>query len=196
MAINISASTFKKVLEYLHHQASVGDLQAEKLLKLLPSSEQAPDFIKKLFDAWQELADLQIGQSSENCWSYPVPLGDIAENLSISIETLIQYLESSEDRDLQLLPARGENYVVKSQQVGDLTFHSAPSLTPKSSKPETGKASPEVTFKVGDRILIKNRPQYENQAGIVDQVLSVSCRIKLDNGWIAFLPNQCLEIKN
>ncbi|WP_246828914.1 hypothetical protein [Synechococcus sp. PCC 7502] len=191
MAINISESTLTKILEYLTDQTSKGDRQAQQLLHLLPNpssgnlSSNISDFPKRLFAAWQELADLQVG---ENCWSYPVPFADLAENLGISIQTLIQYLETTPIDNLQLLAGRGENYLIKSQQVGDLAFHSAPKL----SKPE--KKAAEIIFKVGDRIRVNaNRPQYTNQTGIVDQVISVSCRIKLDNGWVAFLPNHCLE---
>ena len=38
-----------------------------------------------------------------------------------------------------------------------------------------------------------NRQQYANHKGVVEQVISVSCRVKLDNGWTAFLPNHCLD---
>jgi hypothetical protein len=188
MAINISESTLRKTLEYLKIQASSGDRLAADLLTLFPSSqsETIPNFDQRLFAAWKELVDLQIG---ENCWSYPVPFADLAENLSISIETLIQHLETIQIDSLQLLSGRGTNYLIKSQQVGDLAFHSAPNFSkPTSTKPV------QIIFKVGDRIRVNaNRPQYINQTGIIDQVISVSCKVKLDNGWVAFLPNHCLE---
>ena len=192
MAINISESTLRKTLEYLKIQASSGDRLAAELLTLFPSSPQQsetiPNFDQRLFAAWKELVDLQIG---ENCWSYPVPFADLAENLTISIETLIQHLEIIQIDSLQLLLGRGTNYLIKSQQVGDLAFHSVPNFSKPSS---TGTIAKEVIFKVGDRIRVNgNRPQYTDQTGIIDQVISVSCKVKLDNGWVAFLPNHCLE---
>jgi len=192
MAITISESTFRKTLEYLTAHANNGDRPATELLNLLqvyssPANlESIPDFDKRLFAAWKELVELQIG---ENCWSYSVSFDDLAENLGISVAKLIQHLETTQIDSLQLLAARGTNYTVKSLQVGDLAFHSDPNL----SKVNTSKVL-EVIFKVGDRIRVNaNRPQYINQMGVVDQVISVSCRIKLDNGWVAFLPNHCLE---
>lgn len=190
MAINISESTLRKTLEYLKIQACSGDHLAAELLTLFPSSssqsEPIPNFDQRLFAAWKELVDLQIG---ENCWSYPVPFADLAENLAISIENLIQHLETIQIDSLQLLSGRGANYLIKSQQVGDLAFHSAPNF----SKPTSTKTK-EIIFKVGDRIRVNaNRPQYTDQTGVIDQVISVSCKVKLDNGWVAFLPNHCLE---
>jgi len=192
MAITISESTFRKTLEYLTAHANSGDRPAAELLNLLqafspPANlEFIPDFEKSLFAAWKELVELQIGES---CWSYSVSFDDLAENLGISISRLIQHLEATQIDSLQLLAGRGTNYAVKSLQVGDLAFHSAPD----ASKLSSGKVL-EVILKVGDRIRVNaNRPQYINQMGVVDQVISVSCRVKLDNGWVAFLPNHCLE---
>ena len=52
----------------------------------------------------------------------------------------------------------------------------------------------DSNFKVGDRVAVNaNRQQYANHKGVVEQVISVSCRVKLDNGWTAFLPNHCLD---
>jgi hypothetical protein len=180
MAITISESTFRKTLKYLTALATNGDRTAAELLSLLPAHsppanlESIPDFDKRLFAAWKELVELQVGK---NCWSYSVSFDDL------------QHLELTQIDSLQLLAGRGTNYVVKSQQVGDLAFHSEPNF----SNIKTGKVL-EVVFKVGDRIRVNaNRQQYINQMGVVDQVISVSCRVKLDNGWIAFLPNHCLE---
>jgi hypothetical protein len=191
MAITISETTFRKTVEYLTAHASNGDRPAAELLNLFQNYEPAnlesiKDFDKQLFAAWKELVELQIG---ETCWSYSVSFDDLAENLCISVAKLIQHLEATQIDSLQLLAGRGTNYSVKSQQVGDLAFHSEPNF----SKVSTSRVL-EVIFKVGDRIRVNaNRPQYINQMGVVDQVISVSCRIKLDNGWVAFLPNHCLE---
>lgn len=203
MAIDISESTLTKTLEYLTDRAGNGDRLAVELLALfevpalnLKVLTPIPNFNKRLFNAWQELVELQIGQMGENCWSYPVPFADIAENLSVSVETLIQHLETTDIHSLQLLTGRSTNYLVKSQQVGDLAFHSDPnSKSPKSSSDDpSDRASARVILKVGDRIRVNaNRPQYKDQTGTIEQVISVSCKIKLDNGWIAFLPNHCLE---
>jgi len=192
MPITISESIFRQTVQYLTSQSNNGDRPAQELLKIwqsvLPNSEAIPDFDRRLFTTWQELADLQIG---ENCWSYPVPIADIAENLSVSIENLIQHLETTQIQSLQLLPGRGINYIIKSNQIGDLAFHSAPNF---SKSPTDLLKGNETVFKVGDRIKVNgNRPQYANQTGTIEQVISVSCRIKFDNDWIAFLPNHCLE---
>jgi len=190
MAINISESTFRKTLEYLTNQAQNGDRLAEELLSLWQGLIYEPilDFDKRLFAAWKELTGLQVGNS---CWSYPISFVDLAQSLSIPIENFIQNLELTEIDSLQLLRGRGENYLIKFQEVGNLAFHSVPNF----SKLMYMIQKPQVaSFKVGDRIRVNaNRPQYTNQLGIVEQVISVSCRIKLDNGWIAFLPNHCLE---
>ena len=67
-------------------------------------------------------------------------------------------------------------------------------LSTKSSVETSAKTAGKIIFKVGDRIRVNaNRPQYIDQTGTIEQIISVSCRIKLDNGWIAFLPNYCLE---
>jgi len=209
MSINISESTFRKTLEYLTNQAGDGDRLAIELLALLQSHTQSlnadniepiPNFDRRLFTAWKELAELQIGHIGENCWSFPVPFADLAENLSIPIENLIRYLETTEIDCLQLLAGRSTNYLIKSQQVGDLAFHSDPNFSKLSTKLSTNtsvkttKTDIKLILKVGDRIRVNaNRPQYIDQTGTIEQVISVSCRVKLDNDWIAFLPNHCLE---
>ncbi len=191
MAIAISESTFKKTLDYLTNQSSQGSVEAAELLilwqaYLLPQDfAPIPDFSKILFVAWKDLADLQIG---ENCLSYPVPIADVAESMDMPIIKLIQHLETVEVHGLQLLPGRGINYLIRAQQVGDLTFHSALDFELISNK------IAKNPFKVGDRVRVNAvRAQYTNQVGVIDQIISVSCRIKFDNGWVAFLPNHCLE---
>lgn len=182
MAITISESTFQKICEYLATQAPKGDAIAQELLTLLPTPGTFP---KQVFKAWQELTDLHIG---ENSWSYPVAFGELAEQMSMPIEQFVQYLEAHQIDGMQLLGGRGQSYKIRRQEVGDLTFHSAPNFT----KPVP--SSEVVSFAVGDRIRVNaKRPQYTNQTGTINQVISVSCRVQLDNGWVAFLPNHCLE---
>ena len=155
----------------------------------------ASQFGQKLFDAWKELADLQVG---ENYWSYPVMFEDIAEIMEVSVDRFVQYLGSIQIGSLQLIQGRGYNYQVNGQQAASLTFHSAPTLK-KAAIPKVAENKQEATpknkgFKVGDRVCVNaNRQQYANHKGVVEQVISVSCRVKLDNGWTAFLPNHCLD---
>ena len=155
----------------------------------------ASQFGQKLFDAWKELADLQVG---ENYWSYPVMFEDIAEIMEVSVDRFVQYLGSIQIGSLQLIQGRGYNYQVNGQQAASLTFHSAPTLK-KAAIPKIAENKQEATpknkgFKVGDRVCVNaNRQQYANHKGVVEQVISVSCRVKLDNGWTAFLPNHCLD---
>ncbi len=214
MAVNVSESLFEQILEYLRERTEASDRIAQNLLKTLEtltsssasrslstksggdrSDELASQFGQKLFDAWQELADLQVG---ENYWSYPVMFEDLAETMEISVDRFVQYLANVQIGSLQLIQGRGYNYQVNGHQAASLTFHSAPTLKkaaiPKVSdnKPELG--SKNKAFKVGDRVCVNaNRQQYANHKGIVEQVISVSCRVKLDNGWTAFLPNHCLD---
>jgi hypothetical protein len=215
MTVNVSESLFEQVLEYLRVRTEASDRIAEKLLKTLKTltssstvnsvqksnsdrvDELASQFGQKLFDAWKELADLQVG---ENYWSYPVMFEDLAETMEISVDIFVQYLANVQIGSLQLMQGRGYNYLVNGQQAASLTFHSAPTLKkaaiPNVNEKKQGadhKASGK-NFKVGDRVAVNaNRQQYANYKGVVEQVISVSCRVKLDNGWTAFLPNHCLD---
>ncbi|MFM7603045.1 MAG: hypothetical protein ACKO7R_17910 [Pseudanabaena sp.] len=215
MAVNVSESLFEQTLEYLRSRAEASDRVAENLLKalenLIPSSTKSSvtksnsdrdedlelQFGQKLFDAWKELADLQVG---ENYWSYPVMFEDLAEVMEISVDRFVQYLSNVQIGSLQLIQGRGYNYQVNGQQAASLTFHSAPTLKkaaiPNVSDKKQGAdhKSLSKTFKVGDLVVVNaNRQQYANHKGVVEQVISVSCRVKLDNGWTAFLPNHCLD---
>jgi len=203
---------FEQILEYLRASTEASDRVAQDLLKTLETlatsnastnsvtkskSHQIDDlssqFAQKLFDAWKELADLQVG---ENYWSYPVMFEDIAEIMEISVDSFVQHLASIHIGSLQLIQGRGYNYQVNGQQAASLTFHSAPTLK-KAAIPQISDKKSETknkTFKVGDRVCVNaNRQQYANHKGTVEQVISVSCRVKLDNGWTAFLPNHCLD---
>ncbi|NMF57451.1 hypothetical protein [Pseudanabaena yagii] len=214
MAVNVSESLFEQILEYLRARTEASDRVAQNLLKTLetlisssessrssaksygePPEDLAPQFGQKLFDAWKELADLQVG---ENYWSYPVMFEDIAEIMEISVDRFVQYLANVQIGSLQLIQGRGYNYQVNGQQAASLTFHSAPTLKkaaiPSVSDKKQDAVAKNKTFKVGDRVCVNaNRQQYANHKGIVEQVISVSCRVKLDNGWTAFLPNHCLD---
>ncbi|NUN65217.1 hypothetical protein HCU40_10730 [Pseudanabaena biceps] len=216
MAVNVSESLFEQILEYLRGRSDASDRTAQNLLqtletltssnnansatKLQQEAHKIPipaQFGQNLFDAWKELADLQVG---ENYWSYPVMFEDIAEIMEISVDQFVEYLANVQIGSLQLIQGRGYNYQVNGQQAASLTFHSAPtlkkaaipSLTDKKQSPDI--KSQNKVFKVGDRVVVNaNRQQYANHTGVVEQVISVSCRIKLDNGWTAFLPNHCLD---
>lgn len=214
MAVNVSESLFEQILEYLRARTEASDRVAQNLLKTLetlisssessrssaksygePPEDLAPQFGQKLFDAWKELADLQVG---ENYWSYPVMFEDLAEIMEISVDRFVQYLANVQIGSLQLIQGRGYNYQVNGQQAASLTFHSAPTLKkaaiPSVSDKKQDAVAKNKTFKVGDRVCVNaNRQQYANHKGIVEQVISVSCRVKLDNGWTAFLPNHCLD---
>ncbi len=222
MTVNVSESLFEQILAYLRVRTESSDRAAQKLLKTLETltSANAPigsaransgvnagdrppvlsdnfasQFGQKLFESWKELADLQVG---ENYWSYPVMFEDIAEIMELSIDLFVQYLGSIQIGSLQLIQGRGYNYQVNGQQAASLTFHSAPTLKkaaiPKMSENKQEASPKSKAFKVGDRVCVNaNRQQYANHKGVVEQVISVSCRVKLDNGWTAFLPNHCLD---
>ncbi len=214
MTVNVSESLFEQILEYLRVRTEASDRIAESLLRTLKTltssstadsghksnsdrDDLASQFGQKLFDAWQELADLQVG---ENYWSYPVMFEDLAETMEISVDVFVQYLANVQIGSLQLMQGRGYNYQVNGQQAASLTFHSAPTLK-KAAIPSINDKKQGVehkpqgkSFKVGDRVAVNaNRQQYANHKGVVEQVISVSCRVKLDNGWTAFLPNHCLD---
>lgn len=215
MAVNVSESLFEQLLEYLRARTEASDRVAQDLLKTLEtlsssdalsSSEPKSNgdrvdnltaqFGQKLFDTWKELADLQVG---ENYWSYPVMFEDLAETMEISVDKFVQYLATIQIGSLQLIQGRGYNYQVNKQQAASLTFHSAPTLKkaaiPKFSDNKQDLGTKSKIFKVGDLVCVNaNRQQYANHKGIVEQVISVSCRVKLDNGWTAFLPNHCLDL--
>lgn len=214
MAINVSESLFEQILEYLRARTDTSDRITQNLLKTLEalapnntsttsvsktnrdrSDDLVSQFGQRLFEAWKELADVQVG---ENYWSYPVMFEDLAETMELSIDVFVQYLASVQIGSLQLIQGRGYNYQVNGQQAASLTFHSAPTLKkaaiPKVTENKQDFATKNKTFKVGDRVCVNaNRQQYANHKGIVEQVISVSCRVKLDNGWTAFLPNHCLD---
>ncbi len=218
MTVNVSESLFEQILEYLRARTESSDRIAENLLKTLEiltsssksvnsvsrsNSDRVDDLVsqfgQKLFDVWKELADLQVG---ENYWSYPVMFEDLAETMEISVDRFVQYLANVQIGSLQLIQGRGYNYQVNGQQAASLTFHSAPTLkkaaipniNDKKQDAGTDNKSLSQTFKVGDRVCVNaNRQQYANHKGVVEQVISVSCRVKLDNGWTAFLPNHCLD---
>jgi hypothetical protein len=215
MTVNVSESLFEQILEYLRARTEASDRVAENLLKTLQTLTSSSttssvtksngdradnlesQFGQKLFDAWKELADLQVG---ENYWSYPVMFEDLAEAMEISVDRFVQYLSNVQIGSLQLIQGRGYNYQVNGQQAASLTFHSAPTLKKAAIPSITDKKqgadhkSLSKTFKVGDLVVVNaNRQQYANHKGVVEQVISVSCRVKLDNGWTAFLPNHCLD---
>jgi hypothetical protein len=213
MTIRTSKDLLKQIQDYLRSQADKGDQQAQQLLiqvltlLLEDTSGHAPidpkldqkialDFDKKLFDTWQELANEQVG---DNFWSYPIAFEDIAEAMGISVTRFVQLVAPIQLPNLQLIQGRGANHKVGDQSASSLTFHpksqkTAESRTAQEAKPTAKSATKETVFCVGDRVQVNaNRPQYANQVGTVDQVISVSCRVKLDNGWSAFLPNHCLD---
>jgi hypothetical protein len=161
------------------------------------------EFTKKLLDIWQELAQEEIG---ENFWSYPVLIRDIADEMDMEPETLAHYLTTFEVDRLQLIQTRGHNYTIGKQKAASLTFHPVtrsnerPNQSPeKASRPPSKSENgilieDDTAFKVGDRVRVNShRQQYANLCGTVSQVISVSCRVQLDNGWSAFLPNHCLD---
>jgi hypothetical protein len=220
MAIAISEELFKQIQVYLLSLSEHGDPHAQELLTemqhqehvktdislqpplslptALPKLSQA-EFTQKLFNAWQELAQDEIG---ENFWSYPIAIDDIADAMAMETETLVHHLTDFEVDRIQLIQTRGHNYQIGKQKAASLTFHpiahphareSKPSRVPPKS--ENGVLiEDETAFKVGDRVRVNNlRPQYANLSGTVSQVISVSCRVQLDNGWSAFLPNHCLD---
>jgi hypothetical protein len=219
MAIAISEELFKQIQIYLLTLSEQGDPHAQELLTEMRHQEHAEtaistrshapqlaspklsqsEFAQKLVNTWQELAEDEIG---ENFWSYPIPIGDIADAMEMEAETLVHYLTNFEVDRIQLIQARGHNYQIGKQKAASLTFH--PIAHPHARESKPSKVPPksengiliedETAFKVGDRVRVNNlRPQYANLNGTVSQVISVSCRVQLDNGWSAFLPNHCLD---
>jgi hypothetical protein len=180
----------------------------EMLSAALPDRSRSPsltktEFTKKLLEIWQVLAQEEIG---ENFWSYPVLIRDIADEMDIEPETLAHYLTIFEVDRLQLIQTRGHNYTIGKQKAASLTFHPVtPPNERKSQRQEKISRLPnksengiliedDTAFKVGDRVRVNSqRQQYANLCGTVSQVISVSCRVQLDNGWSAFLPNHCLD---
>jgi hypothetical protein len=200
-----------EILQELRHLASDVDLNADLTEGLRGSSnefsQETKDFGQRLFETWRSLAVEEIG---ENFWSYPITIAVLAEEMSMSNEKFIQYLDTSNLStslpNLQVL----KNRMLNSQALTfhPLTFHplrdSAQedavkeiSTSQKAKKKSTSfpqGTTQQTKFNVGDRVRVnQQRPQYANHTGTVTQVISVSCRISLDNGWSAFLPHHCLE---
>jgi hypothetical protein len=223
MVVAISEALFKQIQTYLDSLSDQGDRQAQELLVQIQQeiddaknaksealSPASPDqsrslsltkaeFTKKLLDIWQELAQEEIG---ENFWSYPVLIRDIADEMDMEPETLAHYLTTFEVDRIQLIQTRGHNYTIGKQKAASLTFHPVTRTNQRQegtsrppSKSENGiLIEDETAFKVGDRVRVNShRQQYANLCGTVSQVISVSCRVQLDNGWSAFLPNHCLD---
>ncbi|CAN1210563.1 hypothetical protein TUMEXPCC7403_10230 [Tumidithrix helvetica PCC 7403] len=219
MTIRTSTDLLRQIQDYLRSQADKGDRQAQQLLIQVltfllddnssPNQAEASpraeseikislDFDRKLFDTWQELANEQVG---DNFWSYPIAFEELAEAMGITVERFVQLVTPLQIGNLQLIQGRSHNYTVGEQMAASLTFHPKQSKEAKSDRvaadvKTTAKSQTKekATFRVGDRVQVNaNRPQYANQVGTVDQVISVSCRVKLDNGWSAFLPNHCLD---
>jgi len=204
--MDVNEKLLGQIRQYLSSQASSGDREAINLLQelftVLAKSElarnlTAAEFSDQLFKTWQSIANEQVG---DNFWSYPIPLEDISQSLEISIEHLCEHLAAATIPSLQLISGRGHNYQVGQVSVAALTFHQdsnagTPTTTKaKQTKKQNSGASIAVEFALGDRVRVTaKRPQYANQTGTVDQIISVSCRVKLDNGWMAFLPKDCLE---
>ncbi len=194
MSVTLNDELFEQIQMYLNQRVADGDRLARNLLQRLPQfsplAAEDPAFSRQLFSAWQQLATQQVG---ENCWSYPVAFGDLANNRDVDFDLFLGQLRRISLPTMQLLPGRGQNYPIGNQEVATLTFHSHP-FTSAASAPKTSAKDAAAKFRVGDRVRVTgNRPQYANQTGVVEQVISVSCRVKLDNGWSAFLPNHCLE---
>lgn len=225
MSIIINENLFQSLLNYLNGQVRQGDPQAQDLLTQLQACQTAhaatnqtgfrddsldPDlpsipmekFAVDLFTAWKSLAIDEVG---ENFWSYAIKIKDVADEMNMLPELLVQYLAIVKLDNLQLIQNRSSNYTVGKQKAASLTFHpSADSIisvgsgrlpaSKAASKTASTKPLPEQQFQVGDRVRVnENRPQYANHTGVVEQIISVSCRVKLDNGWSAFLPKSCLE---
>jgi hypothetical protein len=200
----------KELLVQIHHEidkVSGLTLAPDPTTEVTTLGLSKNEFAKKLFDNWQELAQEEIG---ENFWSYPVLIRDIADAMEIEPETLAHYLNTFEVDRIQLIQTRGHNYTIGKQKAASLTFHPITRHSDRSharpnqpeerlsrspNKSENGiLIEDETAFKVGDRVRVNGRrQQYANLCGTVSQVISVSCRIQLDNGWSAFLPNHCLD---
>ncbi|MDX1976487.1 MAG: hypothetical protein SFT94_02335 [Pseudanabaenaceae cyanobacterium bins.68] len=181
--MEISVTLYRRLLNYFAgcgNQPEAGELYTE-LKQLAPPLDL--DFAKQLFTAWQRLASEQVG---ENFWSLPIPLEQIADELEVAVPAIAEQLDRS---CLVDLPAQfGNLQLIKNRaSTGQaVTFH--PPASPAEANPN------ELKFLVGDRVRVNGqRPQYANHTGTVTQVISVSCRIALDNGWSAFLPHHCLE---
>ncbi|MFN5857392.1 MAG: hypothetical protein ACK456_16115 [Pseudanabaenaceae cyanobacterium] len=194
MAVTLNDELFEQIQMYLNQRVADGDRLAKNLLQRLPQSgspvAESHAFSRQLFGAWQQLATQQVG---ENCWSYPVAFGDLANGLDVDFDLFLRQLAQVQLSTMQLLAGRGQNYPIGNQEVATLTFHSHP-FTNSPAAPKVTTKDGSGVFRVGDRVRVTaNRPQYANQTGVIEQVISVSCRVKLDNGWSAFLPNHCLE---
>jgi len=181
------------------------ELQSNHLSGDQLNQDQVKNFGHRLFETWRSLAVEEIG---ENFWSYPITIAALAAEMSVSLEQFTQYLDLPDLHtslpSLQVL----KNRLPNSQALTFHPFNQPVKANPTSQKISTKKPSHSLTkdlaqslepveppkFIVGDRVRInQQRPQYANHTGTVTQVISVSCRVALDNGWSAFLPHHCLE---
>lgn len=199
----------QELLVQIQHE--IDNAKSETFLQAPPDRATPPgltkaEFAQSLFDIWQELAQEEIG---ENFWSYPVLIRDIADAMEIEPEILADYLATFDIDRIQLIQTRGHNYTIGKQKAASLTFHpvtrSNERLHERPDRRQERLSHPpksengiliedETAFKIGDRVRVNSlRPQYANLCGTVSQVISVSCRVQLDNGWSAFLPNHCLD---
>jgi hypothetical protein len=179
-------------------------------------AKERVDFSVRLFEAWRLLASDEIG---ENFWSYQIKITEIADEMAMPIHQFIQNLELLDQANLQVIKNRGINQADQlltfhpiaepaktskstSKSGSKSGSKSSSKLNPNSSEKQSAINSTQnvvineqsTKFVVGDRIRInEQRPQYALHTGTVTQVISVSCRVALDNGWSAFLPHHCLE---
>lgn len=181
--MEISVTLYRRLLNYF--EGCSNQLEAKELYQELKqlASPLDLDFAKQLFTTWQRLAIEQVG---ENFWSLPIPLEQIADQLELATEAIAEQLDRSYPAEL---PAHFGNLQLirnRSSLCQAVAFH------PPTTSAEV--SANDLKFHVGDRVRVNSqRPQYANHTGTVTQVISVSCRIALDNGWSAFLPHHCLE---
>ncbi len=192
MAQTIPNELWQQICHYLRDRSTAGDRAAAALwaqasaLSSDPPSETV-EFSQRLFQAWQDIARDAAGEAF---WSYPVPLDELAEAIDCTPEALASALDRVQLERMQIVAGRSEGYAVGDRRISALTFH-PPSATPTSLP--GGDGSPALA--VGDRVRVvaPDRPQYDGREGEIEQILSVSCRIRLSNGWSAFLPQRCLQ---
>ncbi|NJK60402.1 MAG: nitrile hydratase subunit beta [Oscillatoriales cyanobacterium SM2_1_8] len=101
----------------------------------------------------------------------------MAQDLDLPAAELRSHIAQWGRADCQVVDSRDSRSAT-------VAFHPAPKR----------REVPPPDFQVGDRVRVTaQRPQYANCTGVITQTISVSCRVKLDNGWQAFLPYHCLE---